>query len=87
MKGNVFRGDLPTLATPTTTWMCQNSKIKHPSGHATDSNNEFTDLVSLPLRVRKTAKEKRKKNHLHINLFLYWVGVSFCILITFIVLH
>ncbi|KGN53601.1 uncharacterized protein LOC101210166 [Cucumis sativus] len=50
MKGNVFRGDLPTLATPTTTWMCQNSKIKHPSGHATDSNNEFTDLVSLPLR-------------------------------------
>lgn len=56
MKGNAFRGDLLTLATPTTTWMCQNSKLKHLSAHAVDSNNEFTDLVSLPLRVRKTAK-------------------------------
>ncbi|XP_038878186.1 uncharacterized protein LOC120070321 isoform X2 [Benincasa hispida] len=50
MKGNAFRRDLLTLATPTTTWMCQNSKLKHLSGHAVDSNNEFTELVPLPLQ-------------------------------------
>ncbi|KAG6600394.1 hypothetical protein SDJN02_05095, partial [Cucurbita argyrosperma subsp. argyrosperma] len=50
LKGNTFRGDLLTLATPTTTWICQSSKLKHLSAHAVDSNHEFADLISLPRR-------------------------------------